>query len=36
MQTKPLTVGDGSPEATYVIQIIKFYDRKFDSGTVIK
>lgn len=27
---------DDRPEVTYVIQLIKFYDRKFDTGTVIK
>lgn len=27
---------DGNPKVTYVVQLIKFYDRKFDTGTVVK
>lgn len=27
---------DRNPQATYVLQLIKFYDCRFDSGTVVK
>lgn len=27
---------DENPKVTYVLQLIKFYDRTFDTGTVIK
>lgn len=27
---------DENPKVTYVLQLIKFYDRKFDTGTVVK
>lgn len=27
---------DENPKVTYVVQLIKFYDRQFDTGTVIK
>lgn len=27
---------DERPGITYVVQLIKFYDRKFETGTVVK